>query len=125
MSDVSSAVELKESAVKKWTPQRVCNTRHQPISAMVGICVLCVHTLSVCYIVFFTVSPFGCCFSQKWHLSTQPSPYGGTPGLWKRKANLQPQQEVRARIHVSFNHVFREFLHKSVETNRKTSCNYR
>nr|XP_046253692.1 uncharacterized protein LOC124063759 isoform X2 [Scatophagus argus] len=30
----SVALELKESPQKKWTPQRVRNTRHQPISAM-------------------------------------------------------------------------------------------
>nr|XP_046253694.1 uncharacterized protein LOC124063759 isoform X4 [Scatophagus argus] len=32
----SVALELKESPQKKWTPQRVRNTRHQPISAMVS-----------------------------------------------------------------------------------------
>ncbi|XP_056897398.1 uncharacterized protein troap isoform X1 [Takifugu flavidus] len=47
----------------KWTPQRVPNTRHQPMSAM------------------------------KWHLSTQPSPYCVTPGLRSCKTNRMPHQE--------------------------------
>ncbi|XP_073327139.1 uncharacterized protein troap [Pagrus major] len=58
-----AAAALKESPLKNWTPQRVRNTRHQPMSAM------------------------------KWHLSTQQSPYGGTPGLQSCKTNLQPRQE--------------------------------
>ncbi|KAL7398265.1 hypothetical protein ABVT39_007019 [Epinephelus coioides] len=58
------AVALKETPQKKWTPQRVRNTRHQPMSAM------------------------------KWHLSTQKSPYVGTPGLRSCKTNLQPHQET-------------------------------
>ncbi|XP_034550663.1 uncharacterized protein troap [Notolabrus celidotus] len=57
------AVALKETPQKKWTPQRVRDTRHQPMSAM------------------------------KWHLSTQQSPYGNTPGLRSFKTNLQPRQE--------------------------------
>ncbi|XP_040007652.1 uncharacterized protein LOC120803346 isoform X3 [Xiphias gladius] len=57
------AVALKETLLKKWTPQRVRDTRHQPMSAM------------------------------KWHLSTQQSPYTGTPGLKSCKTNLQPHQE--------------------------------
>ncbi|XP_040007651.1 uncharacterized protein LOC120803346 isoform X2 [Xiphias gladius] len=56
-------VALKETLLKKWTPQRVRDTRHQPMSAM------------------------------KWHLSTQQSPYTGTPGLKSCKTNLQPHQE--------------------------------
>ncbi|GAA6222820.1 uncharacterized protein LOC108876374 [Lates japonicus] len=57
------AVALKETPLKKWTPQRVRDTRHQPMSAM------------------------------KWHLSTQQSPYAGTPVLRSSKTNLQPHQE--------------------------------
>ncbi|XP_074498630.1 uncharacterized protein troap [Sebastes fasciatus] len=60
---LSSAVALKESPLTKWTPQRVRDTRHQPMSAM------------------------------KWHLSTQQSPHAVTPGLRSCKANLQPHQE--------------------------------
>ncbi|XP_042347943.1 uncharacterized protein LOC121947104 isoform X2 [Plectropomus leopardus] len=58
------AIALRESPLKKWTPQRVRNTRHQPLSAM------------------------------KWHLSTQKSPYAGTPGLRSCKTNLQLHQET-------------------------------
>ncbi|XP_030277705.1 uncharacterized protein troap isoform X2 [Sparus aurata] len=54
---------LKESSLKKWTPQRVRNTRHQPMSAM------------------------------KWHHSIQQSPYGSTPTLQSCNTNLQPRQE--------------------------------
>ncbi|XP_031701173.1 uncharacterized protein troap [Anarrhichthys ocellatus] len=57
------AIAVKETPLNKWTPQRVRDTRHQPMSAM------------------------------KWHLSTQQSPYAGTPGLRSNKANLQPPQE--------------------------------
>ncbi|KAK9515409.1 hypothetical protein VZT92_026059 [Zoarces viviparus] len=57
------AISVKETPLNKWTPQRVRNTRHQPMSAM------------------------------KWPLSTQQSPYAGTPGLRSYKANLQPHQE--------------------------------
>ncbi|XP_074537737.1 uncharacterized protein troap [Halichoeres trimaculatus] len=57
------ATALKETPLRKWTPQRVRDTRHQPMSAM------------------------------KWHLSTQQSPYGSTPGLRSFKTNLQPRQE--------------------------------
>ncbi|XP_071332188.1 ras guanine nucleotide exchange factor R isoform X2 [Trachinotus anak] len=57
------AVALRETPLKKWTPQRVRDTRHQPMSAM------------------------------KWHLSTQQSPYVSSPGLKSCKTNLQPQQE--------------------------------
>ncbi|XP_044068282.1 uncharacterized protein LOC122883538 isoform X2 [Siniperca chuatsi] len=60
---LSSAVAIKETPLKKWTPQRVHGTRHQPMSAM------------------------------KWHLPTQQSPYAGTPGLQSCKTNLQPHQE--------------------------------
>nr|XP_019944274.1 PREDICTED: tastin isoform X1 [Paralichthys olivaceus] len=56
-------VALKETPQRKWTPQRIRDTRHQPISAM------------------------------KWHLSTQQSPYTNTPGLRSCKTNLQPHQE--------------------------------
>ncbi|XP_034733562.1 uncharacterized protein troap isoform X1 [Etheostoma cragini] len=48
---------------ENWTPQRVRNTRHQPMSAM------------------------------KCYLSTQQSGYTGTPRLRSCKANLQPHQE--------------------------------
>ncbi|KAA8591126.1 hypothetical protein FQN60_002069 [Etheostoma spectabile] len=48
---------------ENWTPQRVRNTRHQPMSAM------------------------------KCYLSTQQSGYTGTPRLRSSKANLQPHQE--------------------------------
>lgn len=57
------SVALKETPLKKWTPQRVLNTRHQPMSAM------------------------------KWHLQTQQSPFTCSPGLRSYKTNLQPQQE--------------------------------
>ncbi|XP_019944276.2 uncharacterized protein troap isoform X2 [Paralichthys olivaceus] len=56
-------VALKETPQRKWTPQRIRDTRHQPISAM------------------------------KWHLSTQQSPYTNTPGLRSCKTNLQPHPE--------------------------------
>ncbi|XP_040913930.1 uncharacterized protein LOC121194866 isoform X3 [Toxotes jaculatrix] len=56
-------VALRETPLKKWTPQRVRDTRHQPMSAM------------------------------KWHLSTQQSPYAGTPALKSCRTNLQPHQE--------------------------------
>ena len=46
------------------------------------------------------VSP-RCCF-QKWHLSSQQSPYVDTPGLRSCKTNRQPHQEVRAGNHVYF-----------------------
>ncbi|XP_051281743.1 uncharacterized protein troap isoform X1 [Dicentrarchus labrax] len=61
---------LKDSPLKKWTPQRVRDTRHQPMSAM------------------------------KWHLSTHQSPYAGTPGLRVCKTNPQPcqEQEVVQRL---------------------------
>ncbi|XP_070696215.1 nucleolar and coiled-body phosphoprotein 1 [Pempheris klunzingeri] len=63
------AVALKETPLKKWTPQRVRDTRHQPMSAM------------------------------KWHLSTQQSPYAGTPALRSSKTNPQPlQEEVVQRL---------------------------
>ncbi|KAI3357397.1 hypothetical protein L3Q82_015830 [Scortum barcoo] len=64
------AVALKETPLKKWTPQRVRNTRHQPMSAM------------------------------KWHQPTQKSPYSNTPGLRSCKTNLQPrkEQEVVQRL---------------------------
>ncbi|XP_060913587.1 uncharacterized protein troap isoform X1 [Labrus mixtus] len=60
-----SSVALNETPLKKWTPQRVRDIRHQPMSAM------------------------------RWHmsLSTQQSPYGSTPGLRSCKTNLQPRQE--------------------------------
>ncbi|XP_035014882.2 uncharacterized protein LOC118110862 isoform X2 [Hippoglossus stenolepis] len=54
---------LKETPLKKWTPQRVRDSRQKPMSAM------------------------------KWHLSTQQSPYANTPGLRSCKTNLQPHQE--------------------------------
>lgn len=47
MAVLFSAGELKEASLKKWTPQRVRNTRRQPMSAMVSICVLYFHTLLV------------------------------------------------------------------------------
>ncbi|XP_027144400.1 uncharacterized protein troap isoform X3 [Larimichthys crocea] len=56
-------VALKDTPLKKWTLQRVRDTRHQPMSAM------------------------------KWHLSTQQSPYVGSPALRSCKTNLQPRQE--------------------------------
>ncbi|XP_059189011.1 uncharacterized protein troap [Centropristis striata] len=59
----AAAVALKETPLKKWTPQRVRDTRHQPMSAM------------------------------KCYRSAQQSPYGATPGLWSCKTNIQPQQE--------------------------------
>ncbi|XP_029362768.1 uncharacterized protein troap isoform X2 [Echeneis naucrates] len=59
----SSAVALRETPLRKWTPQRVRDTRHQPLSAL------------------------------KWHLSTQQSPYTATPGLRVCKTNIQPQHE--------------------------------
>ncbi|XP_026223688.1 uncharacterized protein troap isoform X2 [Anabas testudineus] len=58
-----TAVAVKDTPLNKWTPQRVQDTRHQPMSAM------------------------------KWHLSTQQSPYVGTAGLRSCKTNLQPNQE--------------------------------
>ncbi|XP_035499699.2 uncharacterized protein LOC118316222 isoform X2 [Scophthalmus maximus] len=57
------AVALKETPLQKWTPQRVRDTRHQPMSAM------------------------------KWHLPTQQSSYANTPALRSCKTNLQPHQE--------------------------------
>ncbi|XP_031140246.1 uncharacterized protein LOC116039541 isoform X1 [Sander lucioperca] len=54
---------VEEATQKNWTPQRVRNTRHQPMSAM------------------------------KCYLSTPQSWYTGTPGLRSCKANLQPHQE--------------------------------
>ncbi|XP_008294766.1 uncharacterized protein troap [Stegastes partitus] len=64
------AVPLKETPLKKWTPQRVRDTKHQPVMS-----------------------------ATKWHLSTQQSPYG-TPGLRSCKNNLQPhhEQEVVQRL---------------------------
>ncbi|XP_054465668.1 uncharacterized protein troap isoform X3 [Anoplopoma fimbria] len=59
----SSAIAVKDTPLKTWTPQRVRDTRHQPLSAM------------------------------KWPLSSQRSPYAGTPGLRSCKTNLQPHQE--------------------------------
>lgn len=44
---LSSAPALKETPLKKWTPQRVPVTRHQPMSAMVSKHVLYVHVLSL------------------------------------------------------------------------------
>ncbi|XP_045899663.1 uncharacterized protein LOC123967590 isoform X4 [Micropterus dolomieu] len=66
----SAAVALKETPQKKWTPQRVPNTRHKPMSAM------------------------------KWHLQTQQSPYSSSPGLQSCKTSLQPcqEQEVVQRL---------------------------
>ncbi|KAF3696829.1 hypothetical protein EXN66_Car012507 [Channa argus] len=57
------AVAVKGTPLKEWTPQRVRNTKHQPMSAI------------------------------KWHLSTQPSPCPGTSGLRRYKTNLEPSQE--------------------------------
>ncbi|CAJ1085303.1 uncharacterized protein troap [Xyrichtys novacula] len=57
------AVALKETPLKKWTPQRVRDTKHQPMSAV------------------------------KWHLSKHQSPYGSTPGPRSLKTSLQPHQE--------------------------------
>ncbi|KAG7520025.1 hypothetical protein JOB18_021166 [Solea senegalensis] len=59
----SVAVTFKETPLRTWTPQRVPDTRRQPISAM------------------------------KWHQSTKQTPYVGTPGLKSCKTDLQPQQE--------------------------------
>ncbi|XP_026187164.1 uncharacterized protein troap [Mastacembelus armatus] len=53
----------KETPLKQWTPQRVRNTRHRPMSA------------------------------AKWHVSTQQLPYAGTPGVRSCKTNFQPSQE--------------------------------
>lgn len=53
----------KETHLKKWTPQRVRDIRHQPMSSM------------------------------KWHMSSQQSPYAVTPGLKSCKTNIQPDQE--------------------------------
>lgn len=68
------------------------------------MCIVCsTHTVCLLHIVFHSHSLIlGCRCFQKWHLSKQPSPYGGTPGLRSCKTNLQPQQEVRARNHVNF-----------------------
>ncbi|XP_062247101.1 uncharacterized protein troap [Platichthys flesus] len=55
-------VALKDTP-KKWSPQRVRDSRQKPMSAM------------------------------KWHLSAQQSPYTNTPGLRSCKTNLQPHQE--------------------------------
>ncbi|XP_058497874.1 uncharacterized protein troap isoform X2 [Solea solea] len=60
---LSSAVTSKETPLRTWTPQRVRDTRRQPISAM------------------------------KWHQSTKQTPFVGTPGLKSCKTDLQPQQE--------------------------------
>ncbi|KAM9350956.1 uncharacterized protein troap, partial [Symphorus nematophorus] len=54
---------LKENPLSKCTPQRVRNTRHQPMSAM------------------------------KWHQLTQKTPYTGTPGHQSCKTSAQQHQE--------------------------------
>ncbi|KAM4563750.1 uncharacterized protein troap isoform 2-T3 [Odontesthes bonariensis] len=56
---------LKETPLKKWTPQRVRNTKHQPMSAV------------------------------KWHQSTQQSPYSTPVYSTSRsvKCRIQPRQE--------------------------------
>ncbi|XP_029995691.1 uncharacterized protein troap [Sphaeramia orbicularis] len=56
-------VPKTETPLKIWTPQRVQDTRHQPMS------------------------------SRKWHMSSQQSPYAITPGLKGCKTNIQPDQE--------------------------------
>ncbi|KAM6981805.1 uncharacterized protein troap [Tautogolabrus adspersus] len=63
LAEGGPVVALKETPFKKWTPQRVRDIRHQPMSAM------------------------------RWHGSSQQSPYGSTPGLRSCKANLQPHKE--------------------------------
>ncbi|XP_051805096.1 uncharacterized protein troap isoform X1 [Acanthochromis polyacanthus] len=65
----SVVVPLKETSLKKWNPQRVHNTRHQPMSAM------------------------------KWHQSTQQSPYGtpGLRSC-KNKPQPPQEQEVVQRL---------------------------
>lgn len=62
MAVLFSAVELKEASLKKWTPLRVRNTRHQPMSAMVSICVLYFHTLFGAYCLPTVSTTLGCCF---------------------------------------------------------------
>ncbi|KAK2851342.1 hypothetical protein Q5P01_007618 [Channa striata] len=57
------AVAVKDTPLGEWTPQRVRDTRHQPMSAM------------------------------KWHMSTQPSRVASTPGLRHNKINLEPSPE--------------------------------
>lgn len=42
----AAAAALKETALNKWTPQRVRNTRHQPLSAMVSMYLMYVGTPS-------------------------------------------------------------------------------
>ena len=74
------------------------------------MCVVYLHYVSL----LCGVSPshsliLSCCCFQKWHLSTQQSPYGSTPGPQSCKTNLQSRQEVRAGNHVSV-----EVLLKSV-----------
>ncbi|KAM9855221.1 uncharacterized protein troap [Aulostomus maculatus] len=62
------AVTLKETPLKKWTPQRVHNTRRQPMSSM------------------------------KWHQSTQRSPSIFTPGPSHCDTNRPHQEEVVQRL---------------------------
>ncbi|XP_040050123.2 uncharacterized protein troap isoform X4 [Gasterosteus aculeatus] len=59
----AAAIAVKETPLKTWTPRRIRDTRHQPMSA------------------------------PKWLPSTQQSPYAATPGLRSGKANIRPHQE--------------------------------
>lgn len=91
-------------------------------------CIICSHSLSVWCMMFLTVISRCCCF-QKWHLSTQQSPYVGSPALRSCKTNLQPRQEVRVGNHVSFILCFKERWHKIcfkvLHINSQMICMYR
>lgn len=52
----AASAALKETPLNKWTPQRVRNTRHQPLSAMVSMYLLYVGTLSRYPVVLFTIT---------------------------------------------------------------------
>lgn len=89
-----STAGVKEPVSMKWTPQRVPNTRNQPMSAMVcRIRVSMSADWSFRFVSIFKVTSR--CSFQKWHLSKQPSPFCITPGLQSCKTKLKLHQEVR------------------------------
>uniref|UniRef100_A0A667ZYF3 Uncharacterized LOC115362528 n=1 Tax=Myripristis murdjan TaxID=586833 RepID=A0A667ZYF3_9TELE len=95
---------LKETPVKKWTPQRVPDTRHQPMSAMASIHV---RQSSVC--VYITVSPImtltspshdvavfrrGCC-RHTGRPSPAPPSCAQSPAVALLRRRLPPLEELR------------------------------
>ncbi|XP_037833119.1 uncharacterized protein LOC108244564 isoform X2 [Kryptolebias marmoratus] len=81
-----SVAALKETPLMKWTPQRVRNTKHQPMSAVVCTSAF---ILSALWVLCSRRLMSSCCFRfQKWY----QTPYG-TPGHRSCKANLQSRQE--------------------------------